>query len=52
MLNGEFHGKGKLVFGKKGGWYEGYYRLGRQVSAGRQERPPRKYEGGKTCSIL
>lgn len=32
MLNGEFHGKGKLVFGKKGGWYEGYYRLGRQAS--------------------
>lgn len=32
MLNSEFHGKGKLVFGKKGGWYEGYYRLGRQAS--------------------
>lgn len=31
MLNGEFHGKGKFVFGKKGGWYEGHYRLGRQV---------------------
>lgn len=31
MLNGEFHGKGKLMFGKNGGWYEGYYRLGRQV---------------------
>lgn len=31
MLNGEFHGKGKLVFGKKGGWYEGHYRLGRQA---------------------
>ena len=32
MLNGEFHGKGKLVFGKTGGWYEGSYRLGRQAS--------------------
>lgn len=31
MLNGEFHGRGKLVFGKKGGWCEGYYRLGRQA---------------------
>lgn len=32
MLNGEFHGKGLLVFGKKGGSYEGAFRLGRQVS--------------------
>lgn len=31
MLNSEFHGKGRLVFGKNGGWYEGHYRLGRQV---------------------
>lgn len=39
MLNGEFHGKGKFVFGKNGGWYEGYYRLGRQVSTDKVEYP-------------
>lgn len=33
MLNGEFHGKGRLVFAKKGGWYEGEYKLGRQASS-------------------
>lgn len=31
MLNGEFHGKGRLEFGKKRGWYEGGFRLGMQV---------------------
>ncbi|CAM9451858.1 unnamed protein product [Ectocarpus sp. 6 AP-2014] len=41
MLNGEFHGKGKFVFGKKGGWYEGHYRLGRQDGMG-----TRKYSNG------
>lgn len=32
MLNGEFHGKGRLSFGKRGGYYEGEYKLGRQVT--------------------
>lgn len=40
MLNGEFHGKGKLIFGKKGGYYEGYYRLGRQAS---NHNKPKEY---------
>lgn len=31
MLNSEFHGKGRLVFGTKWGWYEGQFKLGRQA---------------------
>ncbi|CAM9399332.1 unnamed protein product, partial [Discosporangium mesarthrocarpum] len=30
MEGGEYHGKGRLVLGKKGGWYEGDFKFGKQ----------------------
>lgn len=56
MRNGEFEGRGRLVFGKKGGWYDGEYKLGRQakylpttVAKQGGQTPPRQRRLCKTC---